>query len=146
MGLGIVILFLFISRPAALAVAFAGVAIGALGFVVKYLVARPRPNPQMVHVMNPKLDDGKYSYMAGHVGSYVAVLGFLAFLVYGVPGDPWWRLPLLIVFGSVIILIGLARVYSGEHWFSDVIGGYLLGSICLVLTIRFYEWAVHYFA
>ncbi len=46
----------------------------------------------------------------------------------------------MIIGGLLIALIGLARVYSGEHWFSDVVGGYLFGSIWLVLTIRFYDW------
>lgn len=46
----------------------------------------------------------------------------------------------MILCGMLIALIGLARIDSGEHWFSDVVGGYLVGTIWLVLTIYFYRW------
>jgi undecaprenyl-diphosphatase len=36
--------------------------------------------------------------------------------------------------------MGMSRIYLGHHWFSDVMGAYLLGSLWLALTIRFYRW------
>lgn len=134
------VLFFFVSRWAAVGHLFATVGIGAFGLAVKMLVDRPRPSASLIHVANPGLDGGKYSFTAGHVESYVAILGFLLFLAYFSRKRSMWRTLALIVFGVMIALIGLARIYSGEHWFSDVAGGYLLGSIWLVLTIRFYDW------
>jgi membrane-associated phospholipid phosphatase len=141
-GLALIFLVLFflVSRWAAMAHLFATVGIGALGLAVKMLVDRPRPSASLIHVANPGLDGGKYSFTAGHVESYVAILGFLLFLAYFSQDRSLWRTLALLVFGLMIALIGLARIYSGEHWCSDVVGGYLLGSIWLVLTIRFYEW------
>lgn len=141
-GLALIFLVLFflVSRWAAVAYLFATVGIGAIGLAVKLLVDRPRPSPSLIHVVNPGLDGGKYSFTAGHVESYVAILGFLMFLAYFSQNRSLWRTLGLIVFGVMIALIGLARIYSGEHWFSDVAGGYLLGSIWLALTIRFYDW------
>ncbi len=40
----------------------------------------------------------------------------------------------------MIVLIGPSRMFLGEHWASDVLGGYLLGSLTLSLTIFFYRW------
>ncbi|MGB8644818.1 MAG: phosphatase PAP2 family protein [Anaerolineae bacterium] len=134
------ILFFYASRWAAVSHLFATVGIGAVGLAIKMLVDRPRPSASLIQVANPNLDGGKYSFAAGHVESYVAILGFLWFLAYFSQGRSIWRTLALIVFGVMIALIGLARIYSGEHWFSDVAGGYLLGSIWLVLTIRFYNW------
>jgi membrane-associated phospholipid phosphatase len=141
-GLALIFLVLFflVSRWAAVAHLFATVGIGAIGLAVKMVVDRPRPSASLIHVANPGLDGGKYSFTAGHVESYVAILGFLLFLAYFSQNRSVWRMLALIAFGVMIALIGLARIYSGEHWFSDVVGGYLLGSIWLVLTIRFYEW------
>jgi len=140
-GLALIFLALsfYVSRWAAMAHVFA-VGIGVVGLVVKILVDRPRPSAALIQVANPNLDGGKYSFPAGHVESYVAILGFLWFLACISPSRSLWRALTLIVFGLMIALIGLARIYSGEHWFSDVAGGYLLGSIWLVLTIRFYDW------
>ncbi len=141
-GLALIFLVLFflVSRWAAVTHLFATVGIGALGLAIKMVVDRPRPSASLIHVANPGLDGGKYSFTAGHVESYVAILGFLLFLAYFSQNRSFWRTLALIVFGVMIALIGLARIYSGEHWFSDVAGGYLLGSIWLVLTIRFYDW------
>lgn len=104
------------------------------------VVDRPRPSPDLIQVWNASLDGGKFSFPAGHVQVYVAVFGFLLYLAYVSPSRSWTRSGVLIICGLLIGLIGLARVYSGEHWFSDAVGGYLLGSIWLVLTIYFYRW------
>jgi undecaprenyl-diphosphatase len=42
----------------------------------------------------------------------------------------------------MIVATGLARVYSGVHWSSDVIGGYLFGLIALAPVFLFYRLAV----
>jgi membrane-associated phospholipid phosphatase len=119
---------------------FATVGIGAVGLIVKILVDRPRPTPDLINVVTA-LDNGKQSFPAGHVESYVAILGFLWYLSYTLlPRNSVRRLVELIVFGVMIALIGVSRVYVGEHWLSDVVGGYLLGGIWLWLTIKVYAW------
>lgn len=123
----------------AVAEVFATVGIGAVGLLIKTLVNRPRPSPNLVHVL-ATLDAGKLSFPAGHVESYVAIIGFLWFLAFVRAQNRWVRSISLLVFGEMIALIGISRVYTGEHWLSDVIAGYLFGSIWLVLTIWFYNW------
>jgi membrane-associated phospholipid phosphatase len=57
----------------------------------------------------------------------------------GPPCD--WRVVERLGFGTLIGLIGLSRIYQGEHWASDVLAGYLLGFVGLILTIWLYRWA-----
>jgi undecaprenyl-diphosphatase len=40
----------------------------------------------------------------------------------------------------LIALIGMSRIYLGQHWASDVLGAYLLGTLTLVVNIWFYRW------
>jgi membrane-associated phospholipid phosphatase len=40
----------------------------------------------------------------------------------------------------MVALIGLSRIYVGQHWASDVLAAYLLGSVWLSLSILFYRW------
>ncbi len=118
---------------------FAIVGIGVVGYIVKVLVNRPRPTPDLVNVIRV-LDNGKMSFPAGHVESFVAILGFLWFLAFVYARNPWVRGISLLVFGEMIAVIGISRVYTGEHWLTDAIGGYLLGGLWLVATIWFYQW------
>jgi undecaprenyl-diphosphatase len=118
---------------------FATVGIGAVGLLIKTLVNRPRPTPDLVNVLTV-LDNGKLSFPAGHVESFMAIIGFLWFLSFVLCKNPWVRTISLLVFGEMLALIGISRIYTGEHWMTDSIGGYLFGSLWLILTIWLYEW------
>lgn len=136
----LVVFWFFKMKWEAVMQVFAVVGIGVVGLLVKILVDRPRPTPDLINVMTT-LDGGKQSFPAGHVESYVAILGFLMYLSFRLlPKGSISRWVELAVYGIMIALIGVSRVYVGEHWLSDVVGGYLLGGIWLWLTIKLYEW------
>lgn len=123
-----VILFFSVSRWVSLAYIFAAVGAGLVGGLVKLLVDRLRPGAALIQVWNASLDGGKFSFTAGHVQVYVAVFGFLFYLAYVSQNRSWVRTGVMILCGVLMALIGLARIDSGEHWFSDVVGGYLVVS------------------
>src|SRR6185503_7608434 len=80
------------------------------------------------------------SFPSGHVVMVTTFYGFLAFLVFTLLKPSWGRTALLVVFAALIVLMGPSRIYLGQHWFSDVMGAYLLGGLWLALTIMFYRW------
>src|SRR5262249_35671293 len=103
---------------------------------IKFIVARARPTPDVVHVYEYPTN---CSFPSGHVTSYMALYGFLFYLVYTLMRPTPLRSALLIVLGALIGLVGLSRVYLGAHWASDVFGGYCLGFFWLALTIYFHR-------
>jgi undecaprenyl-diphosphatase len=109
----------------------------ALGLGIKILVDRPRPSSNLVNVISQLKD---YSFPSGHVLYYTAFFGFLLFLAYTLFKHSWWRTLMLIILVSMIALIGLSRIYEGQHWASDVIAAYLLGSVWLAMSILIYRW------
>jgi len=114
-----------------------GIAVISKGF--KLLIDRPRPSPSLVHVLIPGLNGGHWSFPAGHTESYVVVFGFILYVVY-----TEWRPNLLralvILFGLLMIaLLGVSRIDSGEHWFTDVVGGYMLGTIFLLAMLQWFK-------
>jgi len=106
--------------------------------VIKHLMNRARPSPALVHAVQPDLNHGQFSFPAGHVVSYVAMFGFLLYLSLHMPSS-WRRVVERLGFGALIALIGISRIYEGEHWASDVLAGYLLGFVGLMLTIWLYR-------
>ena len=119
------------------------VAEGALNQVVKIVVHRPRPAPDLVHVFAQL---SSYSFPSGHVMFYTAFFGFLFFLAFTLLRPSAWRSCLLILTGGLVVLIGLSRIYLGDHWASDVLAGYFLGSLLLSGGILVYRWGkAHFF-
>ncbi|WP_322480512.1 phosphatase PAP2 family protein [Thermogemmatispora sp.] len=108
----------------------------ALNRTVKILVARPRPSSTLVEVLQAAHGA---SFPSGHVMAYVAYWGLLfSYALMLFRGWSWWRLLLLLVAGFFIVMVGPSRIYLGDHWASDVLGGYLLGGIWLSLWLLLY--------
>jgi membrane-associated phospholipid phosphatase len=121
------------------AVAFASVVgISVLGLGIKILVDRPRPSADLVHVISQLSD---FSFPSGHVLYFTAFFGFLLFLAYTLLKHSWWRTLLLVILGGMVAMIGLSRIYEGQHWASDVLAAYLLGSVWLAMSVYVYRWS-----
>lgn len=82
-------------------------------------------------------------YPSSHVASYVVLCGYLAYLVSRYITGKRKRFILLATLSAIIILVGPSRLYLHAHWFSDVIGGYLLGFALLTLIISLHRKLVH---
>jgi membrane-associated phospholipid phosphatase len=108
-----------------------------LATLIKFAVHRPRPGADLVTVIQQL---PSYSFPSGHVLTYTAFFGFLFFLSYALLKIPAVRVVVLVMLGGIIALIGVSRIYVGDHWASDVLGAYLLGSLWLVVCVQIYQW------
>ena len=82
---------------------------------------------------------GRYSFPSGHVVRAVVAYGLVLYLAerWELFGRDSSRLsPILVL---VIFLVGYAVVYLGWHWFSDALGGALLGLTLLFGLIAYLE-------
>lgn len=131
-------LVLWRSRLRLEAVMFGSVAIlgTAMRKLLQRIVARPRPTPLLVHVTKKKSSP---SYPSGHAATSVIGGGWLL-LLNGLllQGKPGWLKALASSIASLMFLSGPSRVYLGEHWTSDVVGGYLYGGAMLSLSFSLY--------
>jgi membrane-associated phospholipid phosphatase len=136
-GLIILLIFGFGLRWEAVMALIASLFTTGINLLVKDLVQRPRPTPSQVNVF-AKLTS--YSFPSGHVMFYLGFFGFIWFLGFTLLKPSLKRSLLLVFFGILIVLVGVSRVYLGEHWASDVLGSYLLGSLTLVVIVQVYRW------
>jgi undecaprenyl-diphosphatase len=109
----------------------------SINVLVKDLVQRPRPASTVVNVFAMLKS---YSFPSGHVMFYLGFFGFIWFLAFTLLKPSIKRSFLLTFFGVLVALVGISRIYLGEHWASDVLGSYLLGTLTLVAIIQFYLW------
>lgn len=112
--------------------ASAAVTIGLVALVnggIKRVVDRARPD-----LLPPILAEAGYSFPSGHSSSAMVAYGIVAVLVARSPRLPGWvRRTAVFACAAVIGLVGLSRVYVGVHFPSDVLGGWLLGGVVVLL-------------
>ena len=111
--------------------------IGIGGFIVNYIMKlsfhrlRP-PNPLIEHLQN-------FSFPSGHATSAFIFYGLLTYLIWKT------NLPKLYKYisGSILILfsllIGFSRVYLRVHYPSDVLAGFCIGFLWLLLIVLLFE-------
>jgi undecaprenyl-diphosphatase len=132
---GTIAFFAFKLRREALFVLLTG-ASALVSTLVKILVNRPRPAEPLVHVIQKA---SLQSFPSGHVTFYIVYFGFLLVLMYHLKTIPKVIRVTIASLSIVLILaIPYSRIYLGDHWFTDVLGGFLLGMLCLYTLSFFY--------
>jgi len=103
---------------------------------IKNIINRPRPTSFYVRLVEVNRFQ---SYPSGHVLSYVLFFGFLIVLMQNLKTiDKVWRNLITTISVFLVIMIAPSRIYLGAHWFTDTLGGFLLGLICLFPLTYFY--------
>lgn len=75
-----------------------------------------------------------YSYPSGHAMISILFFGTISYVIS--KSNIKYKEIIRGILGIFIILIGISRVYLGVHYVSDIIGGYLLGTIVLLMVIN----------
>jgi undecaprenyl-diphosphatase len=130
------VLFLFLRHwREAVGIMIATLGSGILNVLIKLLVVRPRPidDPNMIF-----MSFDATSFPSGHVTFFVGYFGFLAIAAnLRLPFSLRIRNVAVFLLAAPILLIGPSRVFLQAHYPSDVLGGYVLGALCLSATVWF---------
>lgn len=104
-----------------------------LSLIIKHLVNRPGPKL----LLNPNTTQTpEATYPSSHVVHYVIFFGLLTYFMMVLDKLPGKLRAFVASVGIFqIIAIPFLRVLLTEHWLSDVVGGLLLGAICLIIII-----------
>jgi undecaprenyl-diphosphatase len=98
-------------------------------FMGKIAIHRQRPSGIGVYT------ETSFSFPSGHSAVAVALYGFAAYYLWRRAAT--WGKRLNIIFACILLIaaIGFSRLYLGVHYLSDVLGGYLLGVLWLIIGI-----------
>ncbi len=111
---------------------YAMAAVILLGAIVRRIVDMPRPARRTVFVADGNKSP---SYPSGHTLFFTGYFGYHGYLAWADMPPSRKRALALLGLAFVLLLTGVSRVYRGEHWTSDVIGGYILGSEVLASAV-----------
>ena len=101
-----------------------------LNVAVKHLVQRARPLFD-----DPVLTLTSYSFPSGHTAGATLFYGFVtAFLLSHAQARPW-RGGIVAVAVTMVLLVGLSRIYLGAHYFTDVVAAMVEGVLWLGLCL-----------
>jgi undecaprenyl-diphosphatase len=99
---------------------------------LKLLFLRDRPPPEL---RDWSIDEASTSFPSGHSMGSIVAYGLLAYLLVRWWPRWWARVLAIAVLGALILAIGFSRTYLCAHWFSDVLGGFLAGTVWLAFCI-----------
>lgn len=110
-----------------------GVGEGCLNGFFKWWFGRPRPGKDY----EPMVEEKYFSFPSGHSMGSLCVYGFVAYLL--VRHFPKWRWPIRLLAASLVMAVGLSRIYLAAHYPGDVAGGFAAGIPCLFLAMVFHQ-------
>lgn len=105
---------------------------GITVFITKLLVARPRPLEALIKIPN------SYSFPSGHTLTSLVFYMTLFYLMTE-KSNAVVRITFGLLFCFLIVVVAFSRVCLGVHFFSDVLGGFILGIPCLLCSLNIIE-------
>jgi len=124
----VIVVLLVARRPWAAAILLLAAFARSLNGPLKELIDSPRPTPELVRVTEIRDTLG---FPSGHAMGSLLGFGALAIVATRVLPDPQKQRAIQFTCATLILLVGFGRIYTGAHWPTDVLGGYLWGAALL---------------
>jgi undecaprenyl-diphosphatase len=139
-NLFLIIYFIAVKRQTWFSIRVITIAISSLVLMLllKQLFQRKRP-------LSPLLKAAKgLSFPSGHAIMAVTFYGLLIYILQHTIETEWlnWTVTILIII--LIILIGFSRIYLRVHYASDVLGGFIIGLLWLLISLAILKWLEGY--
>ncbi len=97
--------------------------------ILKIIVNRGRP--PFADMLYLETDP---SFPSGHATAAMALYGFLIYAIWRADKHHL-KNPFIIFLSILIIMVGVSRLYLGVHYLSDVLAGYIVGLIWILIGI-----------
>lgn len=110
-----------------------------MNILIKNVIARPRPDSDLVEVLMGYGSIQGFGFPSGHSLHLVLFYGFLLYICWVIlkNGIPF---RIILLSGLIYIAInGLLLVHDGRHWITDVLAGYIYGIFYLLLFIKIHR-------
>ncbi|WP_170827235.1 phosphatase PAP2 family protein [Arcticibacter eurypsychrophilus] len=129
----LILYFLFIRKHRWYSIKIGAIALSSvlMMHLLKLIFNRPRP---LIPLLEPAIG---LSFPSGHAMTSVTFFGLLIYFVHGHTVNKIVRILLICLLVALILLIGISRIYLRVHYPSDVLAGYCMGVVWLILSLEF---------
>lgn len=102
--------------------------------LLKQLFRRKRP-------LSPLLKAAKgLSFPSGHAIMAVTFYGLLIYILQHTIDTGWIKIIATILLIVLMLLIGFSRIYLRVHYTSDVLAGFIIGLLWLMISLAILQW------
>jgi len=103
---------------------------GLLTLIFKLVFQSPRPNlvTGQVYTMN-------FGFPSGHAVMSILFWGFLTYTLVRAEPRKRLRQVIVVIAAGIVLAVGMTRLMLGVHYPVDILGGWMLGAMWLVLSI-----------
>lgn len=134
--IGAVVTAVFLYRRSFVGIVAFWLVMGGVGLSVRYgktFISRARPADvayyEVIH----------YSFPSGHATTALAMFGLLAYFLYRHYDKSRYQKLCLWMAVILSLLVGFSRIYLGVHYLSDVLAGFLLGLLWMLVGVSLVE-------
>lgn len=125
-----IICLIFIkNKKLALCIPLNLIIITILNLIIKVMIQRERPIGYRL------IEETGYSFPSGHSMVTMAFYGFIVYFIYKSDMNKALKTTICLFLCLLILLVGFSRIYLGVHYASDVLAGFLVSIIYLILYI-----------
>jgi undecaprenyl-diphosphatase len=103
---------------------------GAVSSLLKYFFQQPKTD-----IFHSNVFNGDFGFPSGHTIMAILFYGYLAYLLVNSNLNPRWHWIIAGCAGLLSLLIGLSRLLIGVHLPTDVLSGWVIGLIWLLISI-----------
>ncbi|MFY1045780.1 phosphatase PAP2 family protein [Chryseobacterium sp. GP-SGM7] len=115
---------------------FSTILTGGISWILKFLIDRPRPGSDVVKIVQ---ETHFQSFPSGHVLFYTVYFGLLSVIIAYSKILSRLNKALLISLMILMLVLGaVSRIYLGAHWFTDVMGGFIVGLQFIIIAAALY--------
>lgn len=104
-----------------------------LNLLLKNIVERPRPIGYRL------IDETGYSFPSGHSMVSAAFYGLIIYFIWKNVKNEKLKYIACILLSILIAIIGISRIYLGVHYATDVLGGFTISIIYLIIFTSAYK-------
>jgi undecaprenyl-diphosphatase len=109
---------------------------GLIDMGAKLLIDRDRPP---IEARDEEVDEETKSFPSGHSMGSVVGYGMLGYVITLLGRRGAVRAAAVALLGVLVLLIGFSRIYLRAHWFTDVLGGFAMGTFWASFCITWLE-------